>query len=347
MIYKMVRGVRRTQLIKIRMRLLFLFTLLSLVFFTEITNTSEVAASGRVTVDSIPDWNGVAYIEINSGMPAFSAGKKKCTQDYVKYRPLDHLGRAGKAIGCLGQRTLNRGERENIGSIRPPGWETKKYPDLIRDRYVYNRCHLLMQAASAGMDSQTCNSERNLITGTRYMNVDGMLPFETELLSYLRSTNNHVLYRVTPIYEGKELVARGVQMEAWSVEDSGRGLKFNVFCYNIQPGIQIDYKSGKTSEKPDSQGEIAKALSGGAITVNGGEGKDQSKNNEYDISDLGRVGENSHLTEIYVLNTNTKKFHYPTCFSVNQMLDKNREIGHYSRDELLKRGYSPCGNCKP
>ena len=320
-------------------------------------DTSLVKAAQRFTVDSIPKWNGRAYVEINNGMPSFSEKKRKGTGDYVKYSPLDSLGRAGRAIGCLGPGTINHGEREGIGSIRPSGWETRKYPDLIKDRYVYNRCHLLMQAAAAGMDSQTCNSVRNLITGTRYMNVDGMLAYESELLSYLRSTKNHVLYRVTPIYKGSELVARGVQLEAWSVEDAGRGLHFNVFCYNVQPGIAIDYATGKTSKKQAAQGEIADALAGGSLTVaelpgmsparNHGSGDAPAAKSADGTNGAAPAGANAGGTEIYVLNTNTRRFHYPDCYSVNQMSDRNKEIGHYSRSELIDRGYQPCGNCRP
>lgn len=346
----------------------------------------QAMAAQRLTADNIPKWNGRAYVEINNGMPLFSEKKKKGTGDYVKYSPLDSLGRAGRAIGCLGPGTINHGEREGIGSIRPSGWETRKYPDLIKDRYVYNRCHLLMQAVAAGMDSQTCNSVRNLITGTRYMNVDGMLAYESELLSYLRSTKNHVLYRVTPIYKGDELVARGVQLEAWSVEDSGRGLHFNVFCYNVQPGIAIDYATGKTNKKQDAQGEIASALAGGSLTVaelpgvsqagkskgganspasagksTGGANRAASAGKGAGSSDraasaaksadgtdrTASAGTDTGGTEIYVLNTNTRRFHFPDCYSVNQMSDRNKEIGHYSRSELIDRGYRPCGNCKP
>ena len=320
-------------------------------------DVSESIASGKITADSLPEWNGTPYVEVNGGIPAFSEKQKESTTDYTKYSPLDDLGRAGYSIGCLGKKTLNDGGRESIGQVRPVGWETKKYAHLIEDRYVYNRCHLLMNAAAAGMDSETCNSTRNLITGTRYMNADGMLPYESELLSYLRSTKNHVLYRVTPIYKGKELVARGVQMEAWSVEDGGRGLKFNVFCYNMQPGISIDYVTGKTHEKADARVEVEKALAQGATTVAHITANSPANNTTSEIktkdaangsaADNAADGSREVSTEIYVLNTNTKRFHYPNCPSVNQMFDKNKEVGHFSREELIRQGYIPCGNCRP
>ncbi|MBQ9632860.1 MAG: DNA/RNA non-specific endonuclease, partial [Lachnospiraceae bacterium] len=221
-----------------------------------------------LAAEELPQWNGSAYVELQEGEPDFSGKQKKSTDTYVRYSELDALGRAGRAVGCLSRETVNEGPRESIGQIRPVGWEIRKYPDLIKDRYVYNRCHLFMQAAAAGLHPELCNSERNIITGTRYMNVDGMLPFETELLSYLRSTSNHVLYRVTPLYEGNELVARGVQMEAWSVEDGGRGLKFNVFCFNVQPGIVIDYATGRTRIGENAEKEVALAAAKGSITIN-------------------------------------------------------------------------------
>ena len=229
------------------------------------TTPEDTAAA--VSVEDIPDWSGSAYVDVDGGVPDFSDEPRTAADAYVSYSELDYLGRAQTAIGCLGTETLNTGDRESIGQIKPVGWETVKYPDIISDRYVYNRCHLLMQAAAAGADEDTCNSYKNLITGTRYLNVDGMLPFENELLDYIKDTGNHVLYRVTPIYNGKELIARGVQMEAYSVEDGGVGVQFNVYCYNIQPGISIDYATGHTEAMDEPSDQMRAALENGATSV--------------------------------------------------------------------------------
>ena len=196
--------------------------------------------------------------------------------------------------------------------IKPAGWHTVRYDDLIADKYLYNRCHLI----GYQLTGENANVQ-NLITGTRYLNVEGMLPFENQVADYVRKTGNHVLYRVTPIYDGNDLLARGVEMEASSVEDQGKGLEFYVFVYNVQPGIEIDYATGDSRRASDASGGTSAA--------------DPGKQPAY----------------TYVLNTNTKKFHYPTCRSVSQMAEKNKKAVTASRDEIIADGYSPCGNCKP
>ena len=174
-------------------------------------------------------------------------------------------------------------------------------------KYLYNRCHLI----GFQLTAENAN-EKNLITGTRYMNVDGMLPFENMVADYIKETNNHVLYRVTPVYEGNNLVASGVLMEAASVEDNGEGILFNVYCYNVQPGVAIDYATG--SSRLDDGDNSDKAVS---------------------------------AEETYILNTNNKKFHKPDCASVNQMSEGNKVEYTGSREDLMAQGYSPCGSCKP
>ena len=224
--------------------------------------------TGVIALSDIPEWDGKAYTEVNGNRPSFTKEEKAAAEEsFTKYRKLDRLGRARAAYGSLSTDTVNYGEREPIGMIRPSGWHTVKYPGIIKDRYLYNRSHLLMQAAAAGDDPEKCNSEANLITGTRYMNVDGMYTWESRMLDYIMGTGNHALYRVTPIYEGGEPVARGVQMEAWSVEDRGKGLSFNVFCYNVQPGIKIDYATGESSAKANPEKEMEKALKNGSTSV--------------------------------------------------------------------------------
>ncbi len=224
------------------------------------------------SISDIPKWDGKAYVLIDGNMPSFSkkAIKKAAKGSYTKYKPLDDLGRTRSAIGSLSTETINYGDRAEIGMIKPSGWETKKYPDIIADRYLYNRCHLLMQKAAAGWDMETCNSQQNLITGTRYLNVDGMLFFEEMVINYLYShEGNHVLYRVTPVYKGDNLVCSGVHMEAYSVEDEGGGVCFNVYCYNVQPGIKIDYKTGASKKKSEEKrnAEIQEAKKNSASTV--------------------------------------------------------------------------------
>ena len=192
---------------------------------------------------SIPQYSGSAYVEINSNIPFFQESDITTTA-YEEYSPLDRLGRCGPAMACLSRETMPTEERGEIGMIRPSGWHTVRYDDLIEDKYLYNRCHLIAYML-AGED----DNELNLITGTRYMNTEGMLPFEIEVADYIFKTGNHVLYRVTPCFSDNDLVATGVLMEAYSVEDNGRGLSFNVFVFNIQPGVIIDYRTGNSSRQ--------------------------------------------------------------------------------------------------
>ena len=187
---------------------------------------------------SVSEYTGAAYVEVNNDKTFFEKDDIT-TEAFEQYSELDSLGRCGTAYANVCQYLMPTEERGEIGTIKPSGWHTVKYPDVIEDLYLYNRCHLL----GYQLTGENAN-EKNLITGTRYMNIDGMLPFENEVAEYVHETNNHVLYRVTPIFEGNNLVADGVLMEAYSVEDSGKGVQFCVFVYNVQPGIEIDYKTG-------------------------------------------------------------------------------------------------------
>ncbi len=197
---------------------------------TENTNEDALASS----------YEGSAYIVLNNNEPEFTASQKASAKSYEEYSPLDHLGRCGVAIACIGEDIMPAGERGEIGQIKPSGWITAKY-DFVDGKYLYNRCHLI----GWQLTGENAN-ERNLITGTRYMNVDGMLPFENMVDDYIEETGNHVLYRVTPVFKENELVARGVQIEAYSVEDEGDGICFNVYCFNVQPGVKIDYQTGES-----------------------------------------------------------------------------------------------------
>ena len=176
----------------------------------------------------------------NDNKPSFSKSEIS-TEGYVDLSELDSLGRCGPALACIGKETMPTEKRGDISSVKPTGWHTVKYPELIKDKYLYNRCHLI------GFQLSGLNAEkRNLITGTRHLNVEGMLPFEDEIADYVKDTGNHVMYRVTPDFKSDELVARGVIMEAYSVEDDGKGVSFSVYCFNIQPGILIDYATGES-----------------------------------------------------------------------------------------------------
>lgn len=217
------------------------------------------------------------------------------------------MGRCGTAYVNVCREIMPVQERGAIGNIRPTGWHTVKY-DVIADRYLYNRCHLIgYQLSGENAD------ERNLITGTRYMNVEGMLPWENMVTDYVEESGNHVLYRVSPYFEGDHLVASGVLMEAFSVEDEGEGICFNVYCYNVQPGISIDYATGES------------------CLDEGWSAAEKQPDQKYD----------------YVLNKNTKKFHDPFCDSVQDMSDKNKEYFAGDRETVMERGYSPCKRCNP
>lgn len=206
-----------------------------------INSTSQNTIS--FDMSNIPEYSGNPYVVINDNMPEFTKSDYS-TESFEKYAKLDSLGRCGIAFASLSRETMpaDEEERESISSIYPSGWKNKKYKNLVDGDYIYNRCHLIGWQLSA----ENAN-EKNLITGTRYMNVEGMLPFENQVAEYLNkkaNKNNHVLYRITPIFEGNNLVASGVQMEAYSIEDNGKGVCFNVYVYNVQPGITINYETG-------------------------------------------------------------------------------------------------------
>ncbi len=208
--------------------------------FGEISETISVEnKKSKFDTADIPDYSGVPYVEVNNNIPFFSEEDKGSTAEFEMYSSLDSLGRCGVAYANVCKDIMPTEKRGEIGHIKPSGWHTKNYHELIEGNYLYNRCHLIGYQLAGENDNP-----KNLITGTRYLNVKGMLPFENEVDDYVDTTNNHVLYRVTPIFEGDDLVAKGVLMEAYSVEDHGTGIRFCVYCYNVQPGIEIDYKTG-------------------------------------------------------------------------------------------------------
>jgi len=206
------------------------------VFIVSSCNTREYSES----VMHVPDFSEAAYVIINDNKPGFT-DLDMTTESYEFYSELDNLGRCGYAMACIGNEIMPMEERGSIGQIKPCGWHTVKY-DHIDGKYLYNRCHLI----GYQLTGENANVQ-NLITGTRYLNVEGMLPFENMVADYVKETGNHVLYRVTPVFHNDELVARGVQMEAWSVEDNGEGICFNIYAYNNQPGVKINYLDGTSS----------------------------------------------------------------------------------------------------
>ena len=266
-------------------------------------------------LSSIPEYNGSPYVAVNDNNPYFTESDYT-TESFEKYASLDSLGRCGVAYANIGIDIMPTEPRGNIGSIKPSGWHSIRYEN-VDGKYLYNRCHLIGYQLSA----ENANTS-NLITGTRYLNIHGMLLFENMVADYVKETKNHVLYRVTPIFEGDNLLASGVLMEGYSVEDNGAGICYNVYCYNVQPGIKINYATG------DSAAEDGSAPYGSSAAVT----KPTEQNN------------NSANTT-FIANKNTKKFHYPYCGSVKQMKDKNKKELNCSREEAIQQGYSPCGNC--
>ncbi len=216
-------------------------------------------------LDSIEPYSGKAYIEINDNIPCFTE-EELSAESYEYYSSLDILGRCGVCVANIGKDIMPTEERGEIGSIRPSGWQTVKYNGIVEGNYLYNRCHLIGYL----LTGENAN-ERNLITGTRYLNVEGMAGFENRVADYVKGTGNHVLYRVTPVFDGADLVAKGVQIEAKSVEDNGEGILFNVFCYNVQPGIIIHYADG--SSEPEKVVMEEELQADGQFVVNGKNGK--------------------------------------------------------------------------
>lgn len=263
----------------------------------------------------VPKFSGKPYCLLNDNIPDFTEEEKESKIAFENYSDLDALGRCGTAYANICLEIMPTEERGTIGQIRPSGWQLTKY-DNVDGKYLYNRCHLIGYQL-AGENA----NEKNLITGTRYFNVSGMLPFENEVTEYVKATGNHVLYRVTPVYEGDNLLAAGVQMEAYSVDDDGAGICFHVFVYNSQPGIEIDYATGESRLMEEDSG-----ISSQEVVESSKEASDE---------------------ETYVINTNTKRFHLPTCSSVDDMKEKNKKEVTCSRKELITDGYVPCQRCNP
>ena len=272
--------------------------------------TAPAASAAPVSLEDIPAYTGSPYIALNGNQPEFEEGDLS-TESFETYSPLDSLGRCGPAYACIGQDLMPTEDRESISGVHPTGWVQAEY-DTVDGGSLYNRCHLI----GFQLTGENANEE-NLITGTRYMNVEGMLPFENLVADYVKETDNHVLYRSTPVFEGDNLVASGVVMEALSVEDDGEGVCFHVYVYNVQPGIEIDYATGKSWESRQ--------------TPEVGESSEPSSGEERE----------------YVLNTSSHKFHLPDCPAVDTMSEKNKEEYFGTREDLIAQGYESCGSCNP
>ena len=256
----------------------------------------------------VPDFTDKAFVNVNGGKPFFTE-EEITTEAFERYAPLDSLGRCGITFANVCKELMPTEERGSIGTVKPSGWHTVKY-DIVEGKYLYNRCHLI----GYQLTGENANRQ-NLITGTRYLNIQGMLPYENMVADYVKEAGNHVLYRATPIFDGDELVARGVLLEGYSVEDHGEGISFCVYCYNNQPGITIDYATGESrfaGETPDSSS-----------------------------------GETEEEDVTYILNISGKKFHLPTCSSAASMKEENKRTYTGSREALIEDGYTPCGSCKP
>ena len=304
-----------------------------------------------VSLDAIPAYDGKAYVAVNNNEPFFTDSDMTTTA-FENYSDLDSLGRCGVAYANICKEIMPTEKRGKIGMIKPSGWHTVKY-DVIKDRYLYNRCHLIGYQL-AGENA----NPKNLITGTRYLNVEGMLPFENLVADYVNNTGNHVLYRVTPMFSGSNLVANGVLIEAKSVEDNGGGILFNVYCYNVQPGVGINYENGDswldgtTSQQQSAQtdtpqnegsqssdGSVAGASAGesgssSSTTGSASSGSDSSAA-ENSVSDSSNSETMVHIT------ATGKKYHRAGCRTLKK---SDTEV---TLDEAKSMGLSPCGICNP
>ena len=287
----------------------------------------------------VPAYSGKPYTAVNNNEPYFTSDDLT-TEVFENYSELDALGRCGVAYANVCLETMPTEKRGSISEVKPTGWHSVKY-DNVDGKSLYNRCHLIGYQLTA----ENANKQ-NLITGTRYLNVDGMLPFENMVADYVKETDNHVLYRATPIFTGDNLVADGVLMEGYSVEDEGDGICFCVYAYNVQPGITIDYATGDSwlssgSGNSDSSSGGNSAVSQSAADKSGTQQAAVQTESVKETSAPVSTG-----TE-YILNTNTKKFHYPSCSSVKQMKASNKKEYTGSRDDLIAQGYDPCKKCNP
>ena len=302
--------------------------------------STENATTIEETFDfaAVPAYDGKAYVAVNDNIPFFTE-EELSSASYETYGELDPLGRCTVCVASVGQNLMPAEERGNIGAVKPTGWHTVKY-DFVDGKYLYNRCHLI----GYQLTGENAN-EKNLITGTRYLNIEGMLPFENMVADYVKETDQHVMYRVTPVFEGDNLLAAGVLMEGKSVEDNGEGVLFCVFAYNVQPGVSIDYATGESSadgtivNDTSAQEEIKQSTSTSV--------QQEETQQPADTSVTQQETSQSEEMQTYVLNTNTHKFHKSGCYSVEKIKPENYAEFTGTREEAIAYGYDPCKNCNP
>lgn len=299
--------------------------------------------SDEPSLVAIPAHADEPATDINGGVPSFTDEELR-QGTFEFYAPLDSLGRATLAFAMVGDETRPpaSASRPSISSIRPSGWEQAQY-DCVQGGSLYNRSHLIAWSLS----DEGANPS-NLITGTTYMNQGAMQGIEQSILGHVRNTGNHVLVRVTPIYEGDDLVARGVHYEAQSVEDDGAAVRVNAFLWNVQPGVAIDYATG-ASALVEEEAEPEGAVQGDAAVAGSGTGAGSAAGAAIPAAAgaSASAGSSSSDSSDYVLNTNSKKFHRAGCSAVSKMKDKNKELFTGSRDAVIGRGYEPCKICNP
>lgn len=319
---------------------------------SESSNSITLPDTGTYTptLSDMPAYTGNATDEVNENVPYFTADDMT-TESYINLSELDDLGRCGVAMMCASKDTMPAyGEkRGEIGSVKPSGWKQAKYPSVIKESpsYLYNRAHLLMWALSGLNDDN-----RNLITGTRYFNITAMLPYEEQVHDYIENTGEHVIYRVTPLYDGDDLVAQGVLMEAKSVESNG--LLFCVFAHNVQPGITINYSDGSSYITDGSDGDYyagntpTNSLASSTTNTSSMTSDSALDSNSATASTAESTTSNSSATSeaSYIGNKNTMIFHKSDCSSVAKMKDKNK-VSFSDRSEAISGGYTPCGYCNP
>lgn len=256
-----------------------------------------------VSLAEISEYSGEPFVILNDNVPLFTR-EDHTTESYEYYGELDALNRCTYTVACIGRDLMPTEGREPIGQVKPTGWKTNKY-DFVDGGLLYNRCHLI----AFQLTGENANAQ-NLITGTRYMNVQGMQPFENMVADYIKETGNHVLYRVVPIFDGNHMLASGVTMEAWSVEDNGEGICFYVYAYNVQPGVEIDYATGESWLADPVAGE-------------------------------------GEATETFVVNTSSGKFHLESCPQWESIKSENRQSFDTTRSQMIAWSFTPAGCCKP
>lgn len=300
-----------------------------------------------VSLDAIPAYDGKAYVAVNNNEPFFT-DSDMITTAFENYSDLDSLGRCGVAYANICKDIMPTEERGKIGMIKPSGWHTVKY-DVIKDRYLYNRCHLIGYQL-AGENA----NPKNLITGTRYLNVEGMLPFENLVADYVNNTGNHVLYRVTPMFSGSNLVANGVLIEAKSVEDNGGGILFNVYCYNVQPGVGINYENGDSwldgttpqkqsaqTDTPKNEGSQSSAGSGAGESGSSGSTTGSASSGSDSSATENSAADSSNSETMVHITATGKKYHRAGCRTLKK---SDTEV---TLEEAKSMGLSPCGICNP